>query len=82
VEVKRAHHIAASPKESTVKDTESSQGSSTGLLSSIEIKDAYIPSWIVCRVCALMDSDGRSFEARYDKFLISFCHRGHYLVSP
>jgi hypothetical protein len=82
VEVKRAHHIAASPKESTVKDTESSQGSSTGLLSSIEIKDAYIPSWIVCRVCALMDSDGRSFEARYDKFLTSFCHRGPYLVSP
>ncbi|KAI5560659.1 hypothetical protein BDE02_16G061800 [Populus trichocarpa] len=65
VEVKRAHHIAASPKESTVKDTESSQGSSTGLLSSIEIKDAYIPSWIVCRVCALMDSDGRSFEASF-----------------
>lgn len=29
-----------------------------------------------------MDSDGRSFEARYDKFLISFCHRGPYLVSP
>ncbi|XP_061954766.1 uncharacterized protein LOC133676959 [Populus nigra] len=65
VEVKRAHHIAASPKESTVKDTGSSQGSSTGLLSSIEIKDAYIPSWIVCRVCALMDSDGRSFEASF-----------------
>ncbi|KAJ6749898.1 hypothetical protein OIU85_000523 [Salix viminalis] len=65
VEVKRAHHIAASPKESTVKDTESSQGSSTGLLSSIEIKDAYIPSWIVCRVCALMDSEGRSFEASF-----------------
>ncbi|KAB5519591.1 hypothetical protein DKX38_023910 [Salix brachista] len=65
VEVKRAHHIAASPKESTVKDTESSQGSSTGLLSSIEIKDAYIPSWIVCRICALMDSEGRSFEANF-----------------
>ncbi|KAB5552901.1 hypothetical protein DKX38_010212 [Salix brachista] len=57
VEVKRADHNAASPK--------GSQGSSTGLLSSIEIKDACIPSWIVCRVCALMGSEGRSFEASF-----------------
>ncbi|KAF9680768.1 hypothetical protein SADUNF_Sadunf06G0155900 [Salix dunnii] len=57
VEVKRADHNAASPK--------GSQDSSTGLLSSIEIKDACIPSWIVCRVCALMGSEGRSFEASF-----------------
>ncbi|KAG6770291.1 hypothetical protein POTOM_025968 [Populus tomentosa] len=60
VEVKRADHNAASPK-----GTESSQGSSTGLLSSIEIKDACIPPWIVCRVCALMGSEGRNFEASF-----------------
>ncbi|CAK7342145.1 unnamed protein product [Dovyalis caffra] len=65
VEIKRAGHNAASPKESTVKDTESSQGSSIGLLSSIEIKDVCIPSWIVCRICALMGSAGRSFVASF-----------------
>ena len=64
MEVKRADNNAASPK-----GTGSSQGSSTGLLSSIEIKDACIPPWIVCRVCALMGSEGRNFEARYHKFL-------------
>eukprot|EP00257_Ricinus_communis_P018984 XP_015577833.1 protein downstream neighbor of Son [Ricinus communis] len=65
VEMKRADHIAASAKESKIKDSESLQGSSSGLRSSIEIKDAFIPSWIICRVCALMGSEGNSFEASF-----------------
>ncbi|KAJ4840091.1 hypothetical protein Tsubulata_009910 [Turnera subulata] len=64
-EIKRADHAAASPKESTTGDGESVQNLSTGLCSSIEIKDAYIPSWIVSRVCSLMASEGRDFEASF-----------------
>ena len=41
-----------------------------GLSYNIEIKDAYIPPWIISSICATMGSEGRSFEARYDKF----CH--------
>lgn len=63
VEMKRVDQIATS-RGSTIKGVESVQGSSSGLCSSIEIKDAYIPPWVICRVCALMGSEERNFEAR------------------
>lgn len=68
MELKRADHIAAPPKGST-KDGECVQSSSAGLCYTIEIKDAYLPPWIICSVCAVMGSEGRSFEARYHKKL-------------
>lgn len=64
MELKRADHIAAPPKGST-KDGECIQGSSAGLCYTIEIKDAYLPPWIICSVCAVMGSEGRSFEASF-----------------
>ncbi|KAJ9181255.1 hypothetical protein P3X46_009403 [Hevea brasiliensis] len=65
VEMKRIDQIASSPKEYKVKDGESLHGSSSGLCSSIEITDAYIPSWIICRVCSLIGFEGKSFEASF-----------------
>ncbi|GAV89373.1 LOW QUALITY PROTEIN: hypothetical protein CFOL_v3_32790, partial [Cephalotus follicularis] len=65
MEMKRVDHSAAFPKESTKKDRESMQGSS-GLCYSIEIKDAYLPPWIIYSICAVMGSEERSFEASYD----------------
>jgi protein downstream neighbor of Son len=43
------------------------QGSSNDLFYSIEIKDAIIPPWIICSICALMiGSQGRrNFEASF-----------------
>jgi len=43
------------------------QGSSNGLFYSIEIKDAIIPPWIICSICAsMMGSQGiRNFEASF-----------------
>ncbi|XP_062167488.1 uncharacterized protein LOC133873750 isoform X2 [Alnus glutinosa] len=61
MELKRADHIAA-PKGSS-KDGESVKGSSAGLCYCIEIKDAYLPPWIICSICDVMSSEGRSFEA-------------------
>ncbi|KAG2725372.1 hypothetical protein I3760_01G062300 [Carya illinoinensis] len=62
MEWKRANH----PKESS-DGGEHVLGSSAGLYYSIEIKDAYLPPWIICSMCAVMGSEGRSFEARYHK---------------
>ncbi|KAF2293727.1 hypothetical protein GH714_004353 [Hevea brasiliensis] len=66
VEMKRVDNIAVSFKEFVVNDIgEPIKGSSSGLCFSIEIKDAYIPSWIICRVCALMGYEEKSFEASF-----------------
>ncbi|QCD79515.1 Donson [Vigna unguiculata] len=63
-ETRRAEDIAASYNGSIWKYGESIQGSSNGLCT-IEIKDALLPPWIICRICALMSSEGRSFEASF-----------------
>ncbi|CAN6719505.1 unnamed protein product [Malus baccata var. baccata] len=62
-ELKRADHIV-SPKKTTAKDG-SMQGLSAGLCSSVEIKDPYLPPWIICSLLALLGSEERSFEASF-----------------
>ncbi|XWS43307.1 hypothetical protein CRYUN_Cryun16bG0091700 [Craigia yunnanensis] len=66
MEIKRADHGAALPQGSTLKDGYSMPILSAGLCYSIEIKDSHIPPWIISNICALMASEGRSFEARYN----------------
>ena len=63
--MRKAEHIAASYNASILKNGESAQGSSDSLCCSIEIKDAFLPPWIICSACALLGSEGRNFEARY-----------------
>jgi hypothetical protein len=69
MEMSRAEDIAAN-NGSIWKDNEFAQGSADGLFCSIEIKDTFIPPWIICRICALMGSKGKSFEARYEEPLL------------
>lgn len=38
---------------------------SSGLCHIIEIKDAYLPPWIINRVCAIMGAEERSFEVSF-----------------
>ncbi|KAJ4705446.1 Protein downstream neighbor of Son [Melia azedarach] len=64
-EVKRSDHIAALPKGCFPKDGETTQGSSLGSCCSIEIKDKYLPPWIICNLCSLMSSEGIYFEASF-----------------
>ncbi|TKY61886.1 downstream neighbor of Son [Spatholobus suberectus] len=64
METRRAEDIAASYNGPMWKDGESARGSSDGLCT-IEIKDALLPPWIICAICALMASEGRSFEASF-----------------
>ncbi|XP_021776028.1 protein downstream neighbor of son homolog isoform X2 [Chenopodium quinoa] len=53
---------ALQSKGSLAKDGESF-ASKTGVCYSIEVKDAYLPPWIISSLCAVMGSEGRSFEA-------------------
>ena len=64
MEMRRAEDIAVN-NGSNWKDNDFAQGSSDGLFCSIEIKDTLIPPWIICSICALMGSEGRSFEASF-----------------
>ncbi|GLT96308.1 hypothetical protein SLE2022_139410 [Rubroshorea leprosula] len=38
---------------------------STGVCYGIEIKDTFLPPWIISSICAVMCSEGRSFEASF-----------------
>ncbi|XP_042503567.1 protein downstream neighbor of Son [Macadamia integrifolia] len=62
-EMKRADTVAFPVRASD--DDESNQGSSVGISYSIEIKDTFLPPWIISGVCAAMGSEGRSFEASF-----------------
>ena len=68
-ELKRADRVAFPLKGSNMED-EANGSVSVGLSYSIEIKDAYIPPWIIFSISATMGSEGRSFEARH----VKSCH--------
>lgn len=58
MELKRSEH-------NTTYDRGFTEKSSYSLCSSVEIKDAYIPPWVISSICAVLGSEERSFEARY-----------------
>lgn len=64
-ELKRVDQVAFPSKGSNMKDGEMDHNSSNGLCYSIEINDEYLPPWIISNLCAIMGSDGRSFEASF-----------------
>lgn len=65
MEMRSAEHIAASYDGSKGKDVELAKDSSDGICYSIEIRDTFLPPWIICGICSLMGSEGKDFEARY-----------------
>ncbi|GMJ13978.1 hypothetical protein like AT3G54750 [Hibiscus trionum] len=65
MEIKRADHGASVHQGSILKDGHSIPISSSGLCYSIEVKDSYIPPWIISNICAQMTSKGQSFEASF-----------------
>ncbi|XP_039131432.1 protein downstream neighbor of Son [Dioscorea cayenensis subsp. rotundata] len=61
-EMKRADLIVSSGGINR-EDIEAISGlSSAGVCYSIEVKDTILPPWVVCKICAAMSSDGRSYE--------------------
>ncbi|KAF3442788.1 hypothetical protein FNV43_RR16705 [Rhamnella rubrinervis] len=49
----------------TTYDRGSTEKSSYSPCSSVEIKDAYIPPWVISSICAVLGSEDRSFEASF-----------------
>ncbi|KAF8403417.1 hypothetical protein HHK36_011520 [Tetracentron sinense] len=64
-EMKRAESVAFPLRGPHIEDGESNQDSQAGVCYSIEIKDTFLPPWIICGVCAAMSSEGRNFEASF-----------------
>lgn len=54
------------PSKESSGSGESNLGHSPGICYSIEIKDRYLPPWIISNICYAVCSHGTSFEARYD----------------
>ncbi|GLT88392.1 hypothetical protein SLE2022_064190 [Rubroshorea leprosula] len=65
MEIKRVDHVADLNNGSFYKNGNSIQNPSTDVCYCIEIKDTYLPPWIISSVCAIMGSEGRSFEASF-----------------
>ncbi|XP_059668609.1 uncharacterized protein LOC132313713 [Cornus florida] len=63
-EVRKADHISFPLKEVDAKE-EFNQDSSADFCYSVEIKDAYLPPWIISSVCEAMGSKATSFEASF-----------------
>ncbi|XP_022946937.1 protein downstream neighbor of Son-like isoform X2 [Cucurbita moschata] len=70
-ELRSANHIAAISKGNSSKDGDFIQTSSVGVSYSFEISDAYIPPWVISSVCAVMGSEGTSFEASFTTVPVS-----------
>ncbi|XAR64824.1 hypothetical protein NMG60_11008681 [Bertholletia excelsa] len=62
--MKTADNICYPVKDVNAQDVPN-QSSLAGFGYGIEIKDAYLPPWVVCSVCEALDSEGISFEASF-----------------
>ncbi|XP_071908560.1 uncharacterized protein [Coffea arabica] len=63
-EVRRADQMHLPLKNCNAID-ESTRDSAAGIHYSVEVKDAYLPPWIISCICNAMGSDGTSFEASF-----------------
>lgn len=63
-QVRRVDHMSSQLKESNI-DSEPFRSSSTGICYSVEIKDAYLPPWVISGVCNAMRSNGGEFQASF-----------------
>lgn len=61
-EVRRADHVFV-PLEKKIPG-ELNQGSASGFCYSIEIKDSYLPPWIISSICNCLDSDETTYDIR------------------
>ncbi|XP_074370732.1 uncharacterized protein LOC141711919 [Apium graveolens] len=62
-EVRRADHVSVPPEKKI--PGELNQGSASGFCYSIEIKDSYLPPWIISSICNCLDSDENSYDISF-----------------
>ncbi|XP_047977157.1 protein downstream neighbor of Son [Salvia hispanica] len=63
-QVRRVEHMSSQLKDSNMY-SEPMRSSSSGISYSIELKDAYIPPWVVSGVCDAICSNGGDFQASF-----------------
>ncbi|XP_057778359.1 uncharacterized protein LOC130997117 [Salvia miltiorrhiza] len=63
-QVRRVEHMSSQQKDSNMY-SEPMKSSSSGICYSIEIRDAYIPPWVISGVCDAMRSNGGDFQASF-----------------
>ncbi|KAG8376834.1 hypothetical protein BUALT_Bualt09G0105100 [Buddleja alternifolia] len=63
-EIKKVDYISSQLKESDI-DTEPNRGSSPGICFSVEIRDSYLPPWVISGICSAMCSNGGDFQASF-----------------
>ncbi|XP_042053497.1 protein downstream neighbor of Son-like [Salvia splendens] len=63
-QVRRVEHMSSQLKDSNMY-SEPIRSSSSGICYSIELRDAYIPPWVVSGVCDAMCSNGGNFQASF-----------------
>lgn len=64
MEIKIADHVS-DHKGSSFKSNDFIQNPHTGVSYCVKIKDNFLPPWIISSICAVMGSEGRSFEASF-----------------
>lgn len=81
-EIKRVDALQS--KGLVSKDGESIDGPKSGVCYSIEVKDPYLPPWIISAICSAMSSEGKSYEAMcvlLSFVFLLFCIKGLYKVA-
>ncbi|KAL0410210.1 UNVERIFIED_CONTAM: hypothetical protein Slati_3610700 [Sesamum latifolium] len=63
-QVRRVDHISSQLHDSNM-DSEPNRTSSAGICYSVEIRDTYLPPWVICGICDAMCSNGGDFQASF-----------------
>ncbi|KAI3443343.1 hypothetical protein Pfo_000008 [Paulownia fortunei] len=63
-QVRRVDYLSSQLKDSNM-DSEPERSSSAGICYSVEIRDAYLPPWVICGICNAMRSNGGDFQASF-----------------
>ncbi|KAK6145727.1 hypothetical protein DH2020_022547 [Rehmannia glutinosa] len=62
-QVRRVEYMSSQLKDSSM-DSEP-KSSSAGICYSVEIRDAYLPPWVICGICDAMRSNGGDFQVSF-----------------
>ncbi|KAL2250863.1 UNVERIFIED_CONTAM: hypothetical protein Sindi_2208600 [Sesamum indicum] len=63
-QVRRVDYISSQLQDSNM-DSEPTRTSSAGMCYSVEIRDTYLPPWVICGICDAMRSNGGDFQASF-----------------
>ncbi|KAL0308224.1 UNVERIFIED_CONTAM: hypothetical protein Sradi_5764700 [Sesamum radiatum] len=63
-QVRKVDYISSQPHDSNM-DSEPNRTSCAGICYSVEIRDTYLPPWVICGICDAMRSNGGDYQASF-----------------